>query len=143
MPSRDLTDAHKELRDAFALLSVRFAAWFPGWKLIVVTTYRSPADQLVEYRAGRSRLDGTTKKSHHNVKPSNAIDVMIVAPGGQLLDTLYAHGKVSKEQFDAMYALFGFWSQTLGFRWGGSWKGDMLPNPKGSLQDPYHAERKT
>ena len=143
MASRDLKDAHKELRDAFDTLSYRFSAWFPGWNLIVVTTYRSPEEQAVEFRAGRSRLDGTVKKSHHNVKPSNALDVMIVAPGGQLLDSLYANGKVSREQMFSMYGLFGVWAQRLGLRWGGDWDSDglhVVPDPDESLNDPYHIE---
>lgn len=146
MASRDLSLAHPELRRAFETLSERFAAWFPGWKLIVVTTYRSPAEQLIEYRAGRSRIDGVNKQGKHNHSPSDAIDVMIVSPSGLLLDTLRSNGRVSREQFVAMYGLFGQWAQEMGFRWGGDWNANKVPvepDPAESLDDPYHIERRT
>jgi len=144
MPSRDLKDAHPDLQRAFTEIAARFATWFPGWKLIVVTTYRSAAEQLIEYRAGRSQLDGTRKVGRHNSKPSNAIDVMIVSPSGVLIDGLFANGKVSREMFVAMYGLVGQWAQEIGLRWGGDWDGDKVPvgpDPTESFDDIYHIER--
>lgn len=145
MASRDLALAHPDLQEAFSVLSVRFTQWFPGWKLIVTATYRSPAEQAVEFRAGRSRLDGTRKRSKHNYSPSDAIDVMIVAPGNQLIDTLLVNKKVSKEHFRAMYGIVGMWVQERNLRWGGDWNSNKIPiyaDPAESLDDPYHWERR-
>lgn len=143
MPSRDLIDADPRLRECFRVISDRFAKWFPGWRLVVSCTYRSPEEQLVEFRAGRSRIDGIKNRGNHNYKPSRAIDVMIVSPGGLLLDTLLANKRVSLEQFRAMYGLLVMWAQELGFRSGGDWNGNKIlvgPDPEESLDDPYHIE---
>jgi hypothetical protein len=146
MASRDLSLAHVDLQASYRVISERFQKWFPGWKLLVVTTHRTPTEQLIEYRAGRSQLDGTRKKSKHNTVPAQAIDVMIVAPDGKLIDTLLVAKKVSNDQFRAMYGLIGAWVQELGLRWGGDWDGDKIPvyaDPSESLNDPYHWEIRT
>ena len=125
-------------------LSARFKKWFPGWSLLLTCSHRSVEEQRLEFLAGRSQLDGTRKKSNHNEKPADAIDVMIVAPGGQLLDTLLVSKRASVEQTRAMYGVVGAWVRESGLRWGGDWDGDRIPvyaDPDESLDDPYHWER--
>lgn len=143
MPSRDPALAEKVLQDAFAKISRRFTLWFPGWSLLITCTHRTPAEQLLEFKAGRSRIDGYVKLGAHNYRPSRAIDVMIVTPGGKLIDGEVSRGVVDRSLARAIYGIVGMWVQAEGLRWGGDWDGDKLhvePDPDESLNDPYHWE---
>ena len=97
-------------------------AWFKGIKVICFTFYRSPADQLAEFTAGRSR----TQTGKH--PRWLAIDVAIV-------DDLDADLVVDKEEVrwsnDPRYEVLGVFWESIGGSWGGRWI-----DPK----DQYHFE---
>lgn len=46
------------------------------WDFSVVCGHRSVEDQQAAYAAGRSMLDGVTKKSAHNYTPARAVDLV-------------------------------------------------------------------
>jgi len=93
-----------------------------GIKLICFTFYRSPEDQLKEYRAGRSKI----KFGKH--QQWLAMDFAIV-------DDLNQDGIINKDDIrwndDDRYTLLGEYWEMLGGIWGGRWK-----NP----HDIYHFE---
>lgn len=97
-------------------------AWFKGIKVICFSFYRSPADQLIEFNAGRSRVP--TGKHIRWL----GIDFGIVDDDdGDLV--------VDKEEIrwsnDPRYEILGVFWESIGGIWGGRWK-----DPK----DPYHFE---
>lgn len=142
MASRHLGDAHPDLIEVFAAIKDRFERNFPGFELRPTCTYRSPQEQNEAFKAGRSRIDGVTKKGPHNHKPSRAIDVGIFHKG-EYLDTLLEQKRITKEQHIAMYWCIGLMAQKRGFRVGSDWNGNEIlvgPDPAESLDDPYHIE---
>ena len=97
-------------------------AWFKGIKVVCFTLWRSPADQLAELNAGRSR---TSTGKHPRWL---AIDLAIV-------DDEDADLVVDKEEIrwssEPRYEILGVFWESIGGIWGGRWK-----DPK----DPYHFE---
>ena len=97
-------------------------AWFKGIKVVCFTLWRSPADQLAELNAGRSR---TPTGKHPRWL---AIDLAIV-------DDEDADLVVDKEEIrwssEPRYEILGVFWESIGGVWGGRWK-----DPK----DPYHFE---
>ena len=93
-----------------------------GIKVICFTFYRSPADQLIEFNAGRSR---TLTGKHPRWL---AIDLAVV-------DDENADLIVDKDEIrwdnDPHYETLGSFWESIGGTWGGRWK-----DPK----DPYHFE---
>jgi hypothetical protein len=96
MPSTYLCDADPGLRHKFSELSDAFHTEYAGWRMLVVCTYRSPAEQFETYKLGRveqngkwliadaakirTNKDGYKLKSRHNDSPSGAIDVEVYGP---------------------------------------------------------------
>lgn len=97
-------------------------AWFKGIKLICFTFYRSQEDQLIEFKAGRSR---TPTGLHPRWR---AIDLAI-------LDDMDDDLIVDKEEIwwsnDPRYEILGSFWESIGGTWGGRWK-----DPR----DLYHFE---
>lgn len=145
MPTRNLSDADPRLVAIAAQATDRFNATFRplGYEARPIEVYRTPAEQLVAFKAGRSRLDGTTKRSLHNERPSRAIDYGIF----RLKDGAYID--VTKG-IDPAFLVALYWSlgqlfQRFGLRWGGDWDGDgwpVVPDPDESLNDMPHVEMK-
>lgn len=142
MASRKLTDADPRLVDLFQQIRQRWEAAFPGYTLLVFTTYRSPEEQYEQFRIGQSQIDGRTRKGKHNYYPSRALDVVMIRPGGEAVWGPRAEW-MGKEQFTAMMWCFGQLAQRYGLRWGNDWNGDGLlvgPDPNESFVDSYHIE---
>jgi len=91
--SKNINDCHQKIKDAFPLVEEAFKQSHPDCYLKVDYTYRSPEFQFELYKKGRELKDGqwvvvdktkvVTQKdgktlSHHNVYPSQAIDVYVV-----------------------------------------------------------------
>lgn len=81
----------------------------------VIAGQRSDAEQRRLFEAGKSQLDGVTRKSRHQARPSEAMDL---AP--------YPIDWSDRARFHLMAgvilataASFG-----IGLRWGGDWDGD-------------------
>ena len=93
-----------------------------GINLICFTFYRSPAQQLIEYEAGRSRV------KHGKHQDWKAIDFAIV-------EDINEDGVVDKDEIrwnmNPKYLLLGEYWESLGGTWGGRWKDPC---------DPYHFE---
>lgn len=131
MPTRNLADADTQLRAVYATIKTVFEKTLPAYELRPTCVYRTPAEQLVEFKAGRSALNGQTDAtmSKHNAKPSRAIDIGIFsrADGSYLPDE------------PAMYWLIGLLAQRHDLRWGGSWRDEDMPYTR-KPNDPYHVE---
>ena len=115
MPSKKLQDADDRLSIAFAIGRYLFENDHPGRKLIITTTYRSPAEQQVLYAQGRTapgqivtQLDGVTKLSNHNHQPSRALDFAVTIGGVITWD-------------EAEYKKAGPYFRVRGLKWGGDW----------------------
>jgi len=122
--SRDLSDSHAEIQRAFPLLCSEFRAT-TGNTLKITCTWRSVARQYELYQIGRrgipgeptvTKLDGYGKRSRHNVYPSQAIDVCVVDPAGQIRWTRKCYAPLS--------SLVG----KYGLIWGGDWAMDDFPH---------------
>src|SRR5208282_5016169 len=84
--SKNLSDCHIKLREAYPLVVAEFEASHPGYTVKLDYTYRSPDLQLELYKKGRTFVNGqwivTDKsqvvtdllKGHHNVYPAQALD---------------------------------------------------------------------
>lgn len=144
MASRDLKRAHPSLVGIFQVSKAVFEKRFPAYEIRPTCTYRSPEEQLEAFKAGRSQLDGTKKKSNHNVEPSLAIDFGIFRrEDGAYLDDLVVKGQFQRSLRDALYWIFGLLAQRNGARWGGDWDGDGIPvvnDQTESFNDEYHIE---
>lgn len=98
--SKDIRDCHEKLQQAYPIVKAQFETDNPEYKLQMDYTYRSPELQFSLFQKGRSciggqwvvsdkskvvtNLDGTTKKSHHNTFPTQAMDILILK-NGQIL----------------------------------------------------------
>ena len=150
MATRDLSDALPALREAFLRVKERFESAFPRYELRPICVYRSPEEQFEAFQAGRSRLDGTTKKSFHNIKPARAIDAGIFKKNGSrvgasYIDDLLTAGKFDADLHRALYWIFGLLAQREGLRSGNDWDNDgvhVVPDPDESLADGGHIEVK-
>jgi D-alanyl-D-alanine carboxypeptidase len=131
MTTRNLADAVPHLQSVYATIKTVFEATLRTYELRPTCVYRTPAEQLVEFNAGRSALDGQTPAtmSRHNSRPSHAIDIGIFnrADGSYLPDD------------PALYWIIGLLAQKHGLRWGGSWRNEDLPYTR-KPKDPYHVE---
>lgn len=97
MPTKDINDACKAIRDVWDNIKTEFFAAVPGHYLEVDCVYRSPEEQLELFKQGRepstlmetgwrivnkgkvvTNVDGKISKGAHNYKPSRAIDVCVV-----------------------------------------------------------------
>jgi hypothetical protein len=144
MASRDLKLADPKIVGIYQVTKAIFEKRFPAYELRPICTYRSPEEQLVAFKAGRSQLDGYKKKSNHNLSPSRAIDFGIFRKSdGAWTDTLAEKGQMPKDLRTALYWICGQLAQRNGARWGGDWDGDGIPvpvDPDERLNDEYHIE---
>jgi hypothetical protein len=148
LASRNLDDCEPSLVEVFSKVKSIFEATFPRYELRPTCTYRAPAEQLAEYNAGRSRLDGTTRKSKHNLMPARALDFGIFKknPGGipaAYIDQLVEAGKFDKDLRASLYWNASQLVQRFGLRSGQDWNDNglpVIPDPAESLNDPYHME---
>lgn len=115
MPSTRLTDCDTHLAAQYTMLLHDFRDQ-TGHDLLITCTARSTDEQARLYAQGRTtpgpivtQLDGTTKKSKHNLVPSKAIDVAVIVGG-----------KVSWDP--VQYEPLGPLAARYGLTWGGSWK---------------------
>jgi len=115
MPSTSLADCAGDLADRFIAVRDDYRAGHPGQDLVITCTWRSEQEQQVLYAQGRTKpgqivtqIDGVTKKSNHNYKPSRAIDVCVTV-GGKAVWT------------PAEYWDIGPLAEKHGLVWGGSW----------------------
>lgn len=131
MTTRNLTDADPHLHSVYATIKTVFEATLRTYELRPTCVYRAPAEQLIEFNAGRSALDGQTPAtmSKHNSRPSRAIDIGIFnrADGSYLPDA------------PALYWLIGLLAQQHGLRWGGDWRSEGSPYTRKPI-DGYHIE---
>lgn len=117
--SRDLAHCHPELVRRYELVKADFMAQ-TGRQLFETCTWRSVEKQQKLYAQGRTtpglivtKLDGITKRSRHNVFPSEAVDVCV--------DTDPGPGKHPVWD-ESSYAPLGPLCIKHGLTWGGSWK---------------------
>jgi peptidoglycan L-alanyl-D-glutamate endopeptidase CwlK len=95
--------------------------------------YRSPEDQLKAYQEGKSKIDGVTVKSKHNLIPSKAVDIFGYVNGKadySIPVMCYLAGAM-----DAVSADLG-----IKLRWGGNWDGDGIILTDQSFDDLPHFE---
>lgn len=106
---------------------------------------RSITFQKELFDAGKSQLDGITKKSKHNFLPSLAVDIHIWHPDKEIRNKLvedkpslaYVAGVVvscSNELLEQNKIITG------GIRWGGNWDRDGIILLDQKFWDMYHFE---
>ena len=95
MPSRNLKDAVKELRDKYNEILHQFEFEKPGYTLNITCTHRTPEEQHELFKKGRildidghvlkidhsqvvTNCDGIHILSAHNYYPSRAVDVVVI-----------------------------------------------------------------
>jgi hypothetical protein len=123
-----LGHADPELAQRFLALKKDFEAE-TGRELHVTSVWRSAEAQHALYQKGRAlqadgrwrvvdpdavvtQLDGTTRRSRHNVYPSQAVDVCVDTDPGPGKHVVWDH---------AAYAPLGPLATRHGLVWGGSW----------------------
>jgi hypothetical protein len=143
MPTRDYADADPRLVAKVTAATDRFNATFRslGYEARAIEVFRSAEEQMVAFKANRSRFDGVQRKSKHNTRPTHAIDFGVF----RLKDGAYID---NVDGFDRAMLVALYWSlgqlfQRFGLRWGGDWDNDgllVVPDPDESLNDMPHAE---
>jgi len=95
MPSTDINDSCKAIRDVWDNIKTDFFSVVPGHYLNITCSYRSPEEQFELFKQGRildisrhwvvqdkdkvvTNCDGTIEKSAHNYNPARAIDVCVM-----------------------------------------------------------------
>lgn len=95
MPTKDINDAAKPIRDNWETIKNEFFKLNPGKYLVITCVHRSPDEQLELFKKGRTlgadgkwyvqdkakivtNVDGISVLGAHNYKPSRAIDVAVV-----------------------------------------------------------------
>lgn len=128
MPTKDINDAAKPIKDAWDNIRNDYAQAQPGKYLIITCAYRSPDEQNALFAQGRTlgsdgkwyvqdkakivtNIDGKSLLGAHNFKPARAIDVLVVdnQTGKQTWDEKFYYPLV---EIAARYGLES----------GGSWK---------------------
>jgi peptidoglycan L-alanyl-D-glutamate endopeptidase CwlK len=139
MPTRDIVDAAKPIKDNWETIKTEYSNVVLGKKLVITCVHRSPEEQLELYKKGRilgtdekwvvqdkakivTNVDGKEILGAHNYRPARAIDVMVVDK------------TTGRETWEAKYYLpLGPIVRKLGLTWGGDWK---------SIKDLPHIEVK-
>ena len=126
------TDLQKIVHTAIRLTDVDFA---------IVEGHRSIERQQLLYDAGRSKIDGVTKKGKHNYSPSLAFDICAIVKGKASWRECYLAylGGILMVTANMLYEK-GVISSTL--RWGGNWDGDGEIITDQSFIDLPHFELK-
>jgi len=117
--SRDIIHCHPYLRERWPKLVYLYQQETSG-DLIITCTWRSAFEQKRLYALGRTepgqivtQIDGTTRRSNHNVYPARALDVAVnIDP--QAVKPLITW----QEDY---YRPLGKICEKLGLVWGGSW----------------------
>lgn len=95
MPSKDIADAVKPLRNNWEAIKADYQKVFPSKHLVLTCTHRFVEEQLELFKKGRvlgsdgkwvvqdkakivTNVDGIKILGAHNYKPARAIDVMVV-----------------------------------------------------------------
>lgn len=137
MPSKDINDAAKPIRENWEKIKEEYIKVVPGKHLVLTCVHRFVEEQLELFKKGRvlgtdgkwvvtdkakivTNVDGTNVLGAHNFKPARAIDVMVV-------DNTTGNG-TWEERF---YLPIGPIVRKLGLTWGGDWK---------SIKDLPHIE---
>lgn len=143
MATRDITQASQQLQDFFAFAKRTFELEFPEFTYKPTCVYRSPDEQLAEFNAGRSQIDGVHKVGKHNVLPTKAYDGGIFRRAdGAYIDEVTGFPASFRK---ALYAFIWLLAEHQGLRAGGDWDGDGVPvdvDPDEHLNDVYHIELK-
>lgn len=125
--SRDLVDAHPELVRRYLLLKADFERQ-TGTCLFETSTWRSKERQNELFQIGRrgtpgektvTQLDGLTKKSRHNVYPSQALDVCVDSDPGP-----GKHPVWNESAYEPLREL----CVKHGLVWGGAWAMKDFPH---------------
>lgn len=128
MPTRDINDAAKPIRENWETIKKEYELAEPGKQLIITCVHRSPEEQQELYAKGRikgsdgkwviqdkakivTNVDGKTVMGAHNYRPARAIDVAVKEK---------ATGKVI--WVEKHYMAIGPIVRKLGLTWGGDWK---------------------
>lgn len=118
--SRDLAHCDPRLKRRYNALKIEFEA-ITGRQLFETSTWRSTQRQQELYQIGRrgvagektvTKLDGVTKKSRHNVYPSEAVDVCVDSDPGPGKHAVWDR---------AAYEPLGALCLKHGLTWGGAW----------------------
>jgi hypothetical protein len=144
LATRDITQAHPDLQEFFAFAKSIFELEFPDFIYKPTAVYRSPEEQLVDFKAGLSNCDGFKKLSKHNVRPTNAYDAGIFRRSdGAYIDETPGFPPSFRK---ALYAFVWLLAEKRGLRAGGDWDNDGVPvdvDRDEHLNDVYHIERKS
>lgn len=137
MPTKDIDDATKPIRDHWEEIKRDYFEVVPGKYLVLTCVHRSPDEQLELYGRGRTKgsdgkwyvqdkakivtnVDGVTVLGAHNYRPSRAIDVMVV------------DNTTGRETWDErFYTPLHNIAKRYNLTWGGDWK---------SIKDMPHFE---
>ena len=128
MPTKDINDACKAIRDNWETITNEFIRRNSGKYLVLTCVHRSPTEQMELFKKGRikgadgkwyihdkakivTNVDGSTVLGAHNYKPSRAIDVAVVDN---------QTGKFLWEE--KHYLCLGPIAKAVGLEWGGYWK---------------------
>lgn len=128
MPTKEIEDAVKPIRDHWEEIKRDFIEASPGKYLVLTTVHRTSEEQFGLFKQGRTmgtdgkwyiqdkakivtNVDGSDVLGPHNYKPSRAIDVAVVdnQSGKYLWDDRY-------------YEPLGAIAVRYGLEWGGNWK---------------------
>jgi len=117
MPTRSLSDAVKELADAYSMASLAYMMTYPNAPQPFITcVYRTPEEQLELYAQGRTKpgkiVTQLKSGSKHNMKPSRAIDIAFSLAGGGLT--------WDKKHFINFAQIIKTMNPAV--KWGGDWK---------------------
>lgn len=102
----------------------------------IIEGHRSLERQAALYRAGKSQIDGISRKGNHNYSPSRAFDFLPYPSNVNGVPTWEDH-----QRFCVIAGVIIATGNRLGIplRWGGDWDGDGN-NADASLHDLPHIE---
>lgn len=148
MPTKNIDDACKAIRDNWEEMKRDFFQAMPGHYLEIDCVYRSPEEQFELFKKGRraidsvnhweivdksqivTNVDGYVVKGAHNYKPSRAVDFRVISN---------QTGKTTWD--DKFYVPLGEIAKRYGLVWGGDWDGDGDRTDQ-KLMDAPHIEVK-
>lgn len=148
MPTKDINDAAKPIRDNWEEIKRDFFQAMPGHFLEIDCVHRTPEEQFALFKKGRkeaekgwvpdpakkgeivTNVDGYAVKGAHNYKPSRAVDFRVI------------NNQTGKTTWDdKFYVPLGQIAKRYGLVWGGDWDGDGDRTDQ-KLMDAPHIELK-